>query len=573
MSNETTENPGGKQAAPAVEEKVKQPAKRSAAAKKTAETKSAAGARTAAKKDEVKTKAAKATAGAKAEAKKPAKQSAPAKGSSAEKAVTAKTARASAGKSSQRKVLFAVSEVAPFISTGGMGQVVSSLPMTLHNITDQLEVRVIAPYYQQIRNQFGSGMTFLGNMEVPLAWRRQYCGVFTAERDGVTYYFLDNEHYFNREECYGSFDDGERFAFFSKAVLSVFDLIDYTPDVIHTHDWQTALIPIYLKTTFADKYPKMKSVFTIHNIEYQGQFPLNALWDVFDLRESDYSVVEYQSCINLVKGAIVSCDKITTVSPSYAEEIKQYGGYGLEPVLLMHEDKLVGILNGIDTELYNPETDPTLAKTYSADTLENKAANKRDLQTLFGLPVAPRAPVLCMVSRLVSHKGLDLLLSIMEDLISDGVQFYLLGTGDYRYELFFNEMAIRHPNHVAVNIAYNPAIVNKIYAGADIMLMPSLSEPCGLSQMIACRYATVPVARATGGIKDTIRDCRSGDGNGYLFTEYDAGEFLSAIRAAIHQYTYYENDWMNLMREGMRTDFRWDLSAKAYAAIYTGLCS
>jgi starch synthase len=414
-------------------------------------------------------------------------------------------------------------------------------------------------------------MAFLGSIHVPLAWRNEYCGVYQVERDGVVYYFIDNEHYFNREGCYGYFDDGERFAFFSKAVLSCLSLINFIPDVIHAHDWQTALLPIYLRTQFAWQLPEVRSVFTIHNIEYQGKFPLGVLSDVFDLRNEDYGIVEYDGCINLVKGAIICCDSLTTVSPSYAEEIKYGGGYGLEPILLMNQGKIRGIINGIDTGLYDPAIDPTLAQNFTVDTLGDKAVNKRELQHLFGLPAAPRKPVLCMISRLVPHKGLDLLLTIIEELLSDDLQFLLLGTGDHQYELFFGEMAIRYPDKVAVNIAYNPEIGNKIYAGADIMLMPSRSEPCGLSQMIACRYATIPVARATGGLKDTIRDCRNGDGNGFLFHEYDAGALLSTIRQAIHLYTYYENDWQNLMREAMRSDFRWDLSARAYADIYARL--
>ena len=481
-----------------------------------------------------------------------------------------KTTRTRARKGPQ-KILFTVSEVAPFVSTGGMGQVVSSLPTSLHRNSKDVDVRVIAPYYQQIRSQFGAGMKYIGNLQVPLSWRSKYCGVFQAERDGVIYYFIDNEDYFNRPKCYDYFDDGERFAFFSKAVLSVLEMIDFVPDVVHAHDWQTALIPIYLKTTFAHKYPDMRSVYTIHNIEYQGKFLLSALWDVLDLRPEDYGIVEYKSFINLVKGAIVCADRVTTVSPSYVEEIKIDGGYGLEPILSMNSAKLLGIINGIDVDLYNPATDRTLANTFTEDSLADKAANKRDLQSLFGLPVSPKTPVLCMISRLVSHKGLDLLITIMEELISDDVQFLLLGTGDHNYELFFNEMSIRYPDKVAVNIAYNPEIGNKIYGGADIMLMPSLSEPCGLSQMIACRYATIPVVRATGGLKDTIRDCRNGDGNGFLFQNYDAGEFLSTIRQAIHLYTFYEDDWHNLMKEAMRSDFRWDLSAKAYAAMYATL--
>ena len=470
-----------------------------------------------------------------------------------------------------QKILFAVSEVEPFVATGGMGQVAGTLPVMLKSIEEGMEVRIVAPYYRQVRNQFSPFMKFLGKVEVQLAWRSAYCGVFQAEREGIVYYFLDNEGYFDRDRCYGYYDDGERFAFFSKAVLSILDFIGFVPDVIHVHDWQTALVPIYLKTSFASRYANIRTVFTIHNIEYQGEFPPDILGDVFDIHEGDYGVVEYSDCINLMKGAIVCCDRLTTVSPSYAEEIKHGGGHGLEPILLENEGKLVGILNGIDVDFYNPETDSALEQTYNLDTLAGKAANKRALQELFNLPIQPRKPMLCMVSRLVSHKGLDLLLTIMEDLLSDDVQLLILGTGDHQYELFFTELAMRHPENAAAFIAYNPAVGNKIYAGADMILMPSRSEPCGLAQMIACRYGTVPIVRATGGLKDTIRDCRGGVGNGFLFQEYDAATFLSTIRQAIHLYTYHEDDWSNLMREAMRSDYRWDLSAKAYADVYRGL--
>lgn len=469
------------------------------------------------------------------------------------------------------KILYAVSEVSPFISTGGMGQVVGTLPTVLHEVQPSLDVRVVAPYYRQVRMRFGGGMTYIGNIRVPLAWRSQYCGVFRAERDGVTYYFLDNEQYFDRDGCYGHFDDGERFAFFSKAVMEVLELIDFEPDIIHAHDWHTALVPIYLKTLYGDKYPDMRSVFTIHNIEYQGQFPLSILSDVFDLDYRDRGIVEYNDGINLMKGAIVCCDRFTTVSPSYAEEIKESGGHGLEPIIRMNKAKLSGIINGIDTKHYNPETDPTLPYRFSVDTIENKALNKRDLQMLFGLPVSPRKPLLCIVSRLVSHKGLDLISAVMEDLLRDGVQFVVLGTGDHEYELYFNELAMRHPQQVSVSISYNPEIGNKIYGGSDITLVPSRSEPCGLAQMIACRYATIPIVRATGGLRDTIRDCRQGDGNGFVFQNYDAGELLSTIRQAIDLYTYRENDWQNLMREAMRSNFGWDDSAKEYVSLYTGI--
>jgi starch synthase len=470
------------------------------------------------------------------------------------------------------KVLFAVSEVAPFVATGGMGQVVSSLPAHLRQVNDKLDVRVIAPLYQHVRQQYGAGMTLVGSVDVPLAWRSQTCRVYSMERDGVLFYFIDSELYFDRERIYGYFDDGERFAFFSKAVLMALETIGFVPDIIHAHDWQTALIPIYLKTTFVGRYPRIRSVFSIHNIEYQGQFPLDILADVFELRNEDLPIVEYENCINLVKGAIICSDRLTTVSPSYAEEIRHGGGFGLEHIILMNQGKLSGIINGIDTVEYDPATDPSLTQNYTVDTVEEgKAANKRALQSLFGLPAEPDTPLLCMVSRLAPHKGIDLLLPITESLLQDKLQLLVLGTGDIEYELFFTELAMRNPSKVAVNIAYNPMISDKIYGGADIILIPSRDEPCGLSQMIACRYGAIPLARATGGLRDTVQDCRMGSGNGFLFQHYDSGELLDTIRQAIDMYRFHQDDWLNLMQEAMRTDFSWDLSAKAYADIYAKL--
>ena len=470
-----------------------------------------------------------------------------------------------------QKILFAVSEVAPFIATGGMAQVVSALPKALSAMNQGFDIRIVSPYYQRVRHQYGHAMEFIGHLQVPLAWRSLYCGVFRVVQDQVTYYFLDNEYYFNRENAYGYLDDGERFAFFSAAVLASLELMQFTPDIIHCHDWQSALVPIYLKTRYAAIYPQVKSVFTIHNIQYQGSFNINLHYDIFGVEDWNRHLVEFNGDINLMKGAIVCCDRLTTVSPSYAEEIKYGGGYGLEPIINIYHHKLSGILNGIDISLYDPETDPTLALNFSRDTLEHKVHNKKALQALFGLPVAPRTPVLCMVSRLVPHKGIDLLTTVVEDLLSDNIQLVILGTGDHHYELYFQDLARHRPDKVAVNIAFNPEISNKIIAGSDMMLMPSASEPCGLSQMIACRYATIPIARATGGLKDTITDCRGGVGNGFVFEQYDPVDLISTIRVAVDLYKHYEEDWKNLMGEAMRSDFSWDLSAKAYAELYAGL--
>ena len=469
------------------------------------------------------------------------------------------------------KILGAVSEVVPFISTGGMGQVVGALASALIENDPDLDIRIVAPLYAQFRDRYEWQMKFLGQTEVHLSWRRIYCGVFELEQDGVIYYFVDNRDYFGREKAYGYYDDGERFAFFSKAVFAVMEVTGFTPDVIHAHDWQTALVPIYLKTRFSERYGNVKSVFTMHNMEYQGKYSFDILSDIFDLWGTDASLVEYDRCINLLKGAIVCADRLTTVSPSYAKEIRSGGGYGLDPILTENAYKLSGILNGIDTKSYDPASDSMIAKNYTADSLENKTYNKKKLQALFNLPKAPRTMLICVVSRLVSHKGIDLITYMMEGLLRLNVQFLLLGTGNHDFELFFEEMAMRYNDKVGVSIAFNPEIASKIYAGADVMLMPSRSEPCGLAQMIACRYGTIPIVRKTGGLGDTIHDCRAGAGNGFVFEDYNAGALYDTISQALDLYTEREDDWKNLMREAMKCDFGWNVSAKAYADLYRGV--
>ncbi|MCL2226686.1 MAG: glycogen synthase [Oscillospiraceae bacterium] len=469
------------------------------------------------------------------------------------------------------KILHAVSEVVPFLATGGMGQVAGALTKSLAENYPNLDVRVVTPLYAYFRDKYEPQMQFLGNTEVRLAWRTLYCGLFEMKLDGVTFYFVDNRHYFDRENTYGYFDDGERFAFFSKAVFSAIECAGFTPDIVHTHDWQTALVPIYLKTQYYDEHKDMRTVFTMHNIEYQGKYALNALHDVFDLRLEDRGLVEYDNCINLMKGAIVCADRVTTVSPSYAGEIQISGGYGLEAIVRENAFKLRGIINGIDTKQYDPATDPMLKKKYTASSLEGKASAKRKLQTLFNLPKSPRKMMICVISRLVSHKGIDLITYIMDDLLNLDVQFLLLGTGDHDYELFFEDKTALHPNKVAASIAFNPDIAGLIYAGADVLLMPSRSEPCGLSQMIACRYGTIPIVRKTGGLGDTIRDCRGGEGNGFVFEEYTAGALFETIRHALDLYTYHPDDWKNLIGEAMSCDFGWDVSAREYLSVYEGI--
>ena len=465
----------------------------------------------------------------------------------------------------KKKILFVASESTPFIATGGLAEVVGSLSKALA-ATGKFDVRVIIPMYSDIKREYREKFSYLGNFYVHLAWRNQYCGVFSYEKDGVTFYFIDNEFYFKRPGCYGYYDDGERFAFFSRSVLEVMPFINFYPDVMHCHDWQAALAAIYLKTNycFRPEYQYIRSLFTIHNIEYQGQYSLDLLCDLFDIFGSYQYLVEYNNSINLMKGAIECSERFSTVSPRYAEEIKDaYYAHGLDPIVRRNEFKLKGILNGIDVDGYNCALDTHLYANFTPDDFSNKALCKKGLQKLLGLPQKPDTPIISMVSRLVSHKGLDLVTTIIEELLQDDVQVVILGTGDSHFEGFFNDLARRYPDKMSANIVFNSDLSRKIYSGSDIFLMPSKSEPCGLSQMIACRYGTIPIVRETGGLYDSIKPLE----NGYTFTNYNAHDMLYVIRQAISDYKNKE-EWTKLMHRAATTDFSWGHSASEYEALY-----
>jgi starch synthase len=472
------------------------------------------------------------------------------------------------------KILFAAGEALPFVSTGGLGEVIGSLPRALREFDGRVDARVILPLYGSVKQSFGGELTDLGSIYVELAWRRVYCGVFSAERGGVTYYFIDNEQYFGgRPNPYSYYDDAERFAFFSKAVLSVLPLIAFMPHILHAHDWHSALIPVYLKTRFAENpaYRAVRSVFTIHNIEYQGKFTSDILGDVFGLSDEELSLVEYDGSVNLMKGAIDCADRVTTVSGSYAQEIKgAEESHGLFNIILRNEAKLSGILNGIDYESYNPETDPALFKNYGPDNLAEKEQNKTALQEMLGLPHGD-APMIGVISRLASHKGIDLICEIAGKLLSSNVQLVVLGQGDRNYEDYFEGLQRSFPAQVRAMIDFSHDMARKIYAAADLFLMPSKSEPCGLSQMIAARYGTVPVVREVGGLRDSIQDATLGAGNGFSFRDYTGRELKAALDRAIGLYWGNKEDWRNLQRAAMSTDFSWKRSAGEYVKLYEGL--
>lgn len=469
----------------------------------------------------------------------------------------------------KRKILFAASECTPFIATGGLAEVIGSLSKSLAQ-DEEYDVRVVLPLYSDIRGDYRQRFTYLGNINVPLGWRNQYCGIFSYEESGVTFYFLDNEYYFRRGGCYGYYDDGERFAFFSRAVMEILGFLQFYPDVLHCHDWQSALAAIYLKTIYCHRreYSLIRAVFTIHNIEYQGKYSLDVLEDLFGISNDYRYLLEFDGCANLMKAAIECSETFTTVSPTYAEEIKRAEyAHGLQGEVERNAFKLRGILNGIDVKSYDPATDPALFAPYSAENPAGKEICKAELQKMLGLPVRADVPVVAMISRLVAHKGLDLVRAAIEELLADDVQFVLLGTGDSEYESYFKDLANRYKGKAVSIIAFNGDLSRKIYSGADIFLMPSKSEPCGLSQMIASRYLTVPVVRETGGLYDSIKPYGAG-GNGFTFAAYNAGDMLYVLREAV---SLYKNkpEWQKLMIKAGTTDFSWQRSAEEYKKLYT----
>ncbi len=478
-----------------------------------------------------------------------------------------------------KKILFVGAEALPFAATGGLGDVLGSLPKALsEKAGENADIRVVMPLYDKISEKFRNEMKFICSFTVPLSWRNLYCGVKSLEMGGVTYYFIDNEFYFKRGSLYGHFDDGERYAYFCKAVLIMMSQIDFFPDVLHAHDWQAALSVIYAKRKFASLpgYCGMKTVFTIHNIEYQGKYDFAILGDVFDMDESDRNTMEYGDCINLMKGAIQCADAVTTVSPKYAQEIKtQDYSHGLHYILRENEYKLYGILNGIDTELYNAKTDPTIAYNFTDRSLAKKTANKLALQAEVGLPENGDIPMYAIITRLASHKGIDLVKHIIGEFIGgENVQLVVLGTGDREYENFFLGLQESFPDKVRALITYDRDLAKRIYASADMFIMPSKSEPCGLAQMIASRYGTIPIVRETGGLFDSIKpyweDGKKAYGNGFTFANYNAHELLDRLRAA---YELYKDNtkWAKLVRVAMKTDFSWDISAQKYLEMYENL--
>ena len=462
----------------------------------------------------------------------------------------------------------------PFAATGGLGDVMGSLPAALA-ATGEAEVSVVLPLYGMVDEKWRAEMQEEAVFTVALAWRQQYCGVYSLEKDGVKYYFIDNEYYFKRPALYGFFDDGERYAYFCKAIPELMRHLDYYPDILHAHDWQAALSVVYLNRYYRalPEFKNIKTVFTIHNIEYQGKYDLAILGDVFALGEEDRPLMEYSGCINLMKAAIESADAVSTVSPRYAEEIKtaEYA-HGLQYCLQNNAHKLRGILNGIDYNYYTPEGDPVLFADFAPTRPAGKAKDKLAMQKEVGLPERKDVPLLSIISRLASHKGLDIVTECIWSIVRDNdVQLIVLGKGEEKYEQMFLTLQAAYPEKVRALITYDRDLSKRIYAATDIFLMPSKSEPCGLSQMIASRYGAIPVVRETGGLYDSIKpfwmDGSKMMGNGFTFANYSSAELKERTEAAIALW----NDApmrKKLVRKIMTTDFSWNTSAQQYLQMY-----
>ncbi|UOY94396.1 glycogen synthase GlgA [Ectobacillus sp. JY-23] len=472
-------------------------------------------------------------------------------------------------------ILFAVSECVPFIKSGGLADVAGALPKELKKLGN--DVRVMLPNYSLIPAALRDKSKLKQVISVQLGWRNQYCGILETEHEGITYYLIDNEYYFKRDSLYGHYDDGERFSFFSKAILDCIPHLDFTPDVLHCHDWHTAMASFLLKEQYAHQpmYRDIKSVYTIHNLQFQGVYPREMVHDMLGLGP-EYMTEDrlaFYDCVNFMKGGIVSADKITTVSPTYKEEI-QYPFFGekLDGLLRWHEDKLVGIVNGIDDVFYNPATDRDITATYDADSIESKAENKAALQRRFGLPEKEDTPIIAMVTRLTQQKGIDLIRHVLHEILESDVQFIVVGSGDKEYEEFFSYMSHLYPDKVKVYIGFNEALAHHVYAGADLFLMPSLFEPCGLGQLIALRYGALPIVRETGGLNDTVQSYQeeTGEGNGFSFAHFNAHDLLYTMRRALHYYQK-KDVWRTLVKRAMTQDYSWKQSALQYQELYEEL--
>lgn len=471
-------------------------------------------------------------------------------------------------------ILFTASEGVPFCKTGGLADVIGSLPSALRR--EKINAAVIMPLYHDIPLQYRDKMTLKAELEVPLGWRRQYCGLKYLEYRGVPCYFVDNEYYFKRKGLYGFFDDAERFAYFNRAVLECLPRLAVKPQVLHCHDWHTGMTPVFLQAFYQedDYYKDLKTIFTIHNLKYQGVFSEYILGDILGLDRKYFTVdgLEFYGDVSFMKGGIVYSDIITTVSKAYAEEIRNpYYGYRLDPLLRKRQGDLYGIVNGIDYREYNPLVDKAICVNYRTS-LDKRAQNKIWLQEDLGLTPRGDVPLLGMVSRLVQEKGLDLLDHVLEEIMEMDLQVVVVGTGEKKYEKIFKDMAGRYPEKLAAVLAFDDTMARRVYAASDVLLMPSRYEPCGISQLIAMRYGAIPLVRETGGLKDTVQPYNqfTGEGNGFSFRNYNAHELLYTIQKAVAIFKKKEV-WEEIVHNAMKSDFSWKRSAREYIDLYLKL--
>ena len=467
------------------------------------------------------------------------------------------------------KVCFIAAEAAPFVKVGGLGDVIGSLPKSLRELG--VDARVILPLYSSIdRERFG--LKYKAYQFVDLGWRHSYCGIFETEVDGVPCYFVDNEQYFNRDSIYGQIDDGERFAFFSKAALEILPALDFKPDVVNVNDWHTALSVIYLdvlKSREAEFYKDMKSVLSIHNIEFQGRFNPYEMGNLFGLENKYFDALIYNGDLNLLKGAIQLADRVNTVSETYAREILDpYFSYGLDKILTVEQGKLRGILNGIDVDKFNPKTDPMIPVNYDLKTFEDKVQNKLAFQKEMDLEVNADIPLIGMVTRLTHQKGIDLILQASEDILRTGAQLVILGTGDAHYESALRSLEHYRHDRVRSILLFSNEMSAKIYAASDLFLMPSKTEPCGLSQLISMRYGTIPVVHRVGGLRDTVIPFTGVEGNGFTFESFQAGDMMDAIYRAVTCFYQSPDEWKQIIKNNLQKDVSWEQSAKKYLDLY-----
>ena len=476
------------------------------------------------------------------------------------------------------KILFVAAEGAPFSKTGGLGDVIGALPKSL--VKAGQEVAVILPYYDMVEAKFGDQIEDVLQFEVYVGWRRQFCGIKKTVLNGVTFYFIDNQYYFFRGHVYGDFDDGERFAFFQLAALEALERIGFIPDVLHAHDYHTAMIPFLLKEKYRwiQAYQNIKTILTIHNLEFQGQFSEGMLWDLFRVGFERYAdgTVRWNDCLNWMKAGILYADRVSTVSPSYAHEIMTPEfGCGLDQILRMESGKVSGIVNGIDTDLYNPETDPLLDYHFNKSDLSGKTQNKAKLQEKLGLPVRPDVPMIGIVSRLTRQKGFDVVVEGLHRMLQEDVQIVLLGTGDPGFEEAFSWFGQVFPDKLSANITFDVKLAQEIYAASDIFLMPSRFEPCGLSQMMAMRYGTLPLVHEVGGLRDTVQPFNpiEGTGTGFSFDNLTSYWLNWALETALDVYYNHPTVWKNLQVQAMECDFSWDTACQSYLDLYHSLAN